>query len=599
MVDIQQLAGKLRREKSILTSASKRRSMRRRICVLVAILHALVQLATRASSQARTNLTTEARNYLHTLDEPTLFNFEDSGTSLPIGTYQPVNCSSHALETKRLAIRQAVEHAWDGYVKSAWGFDEVLPISQKGQDTFSGLGTTIVDSLSTLYIMGGLDGRYEQARDWVDKSLDFSKVGSVIVFETVIRILGGLLSIFHLTGDRMYLRKAEELGARLSVGFDTPLGLPWPRCFLNETGRCENHMALGDSIYLAEVGTVQLEYRALAHHSTQPLLKKMRGVTEAVLEHLQHADSTVVRLGGTHRALLPFALSLRSGKWNTNLVTMGAPADSYFEYLVKLWIQGGRKETIYWNRFAEVMDAMLELAVYTSRDGVTIVRDIVPSADGRVEFQHKMDHFACYIPGMIILGLDGLKAHESERRKQWEDLAERLTDTCYQMYSRSPSGLAGEFIRLGNDDGVRISGGYHLRPEALEAFFYMFRHTGKQKYRDYAWEIFEQLQLHCRVPSGGYSTLRNARSRHPTQNDVMHSFVISETFKYLYLIFGDRPEELPLDKWVFNTEAHPLLVSPGLNGAAQGPDISAHDRLTSTSGGRYADREAVGHHDEL
>ena len=35
---------------------------------------------------------------------------------------------------------------------------------------------------------------------------------------------------------------------------------------------------------------------------------------------------------------------------------------------------------------------------------------------------------------------------------------------------------------------------------------------------------------------------------------------VGETLKYLYLLFGDDPSVLPLDQWVFNTEAHPLPV---------------------------------------
>lgn len=512
------------------------------------------------------NLTNEVVAYLRSKEHNLSFSFDPSGTIIPVGSFRPCNSSSPHLQSKRDAIRKAVEHAWDAYSTSAWGYDELLPLTRQGQDTFAtGLGTTIIDSLSTLYIMGGLNGRYEAARSWVETSLDFSKVGRVIVFEAVIRILGGLMSIFHLTGDRLYLLKAEELGARLAAGFDTPKGLPWPRCFLNETGRCEPHSAIGDSLYLAEVGSLQLEYRALAHHSNQPLMKNMRVVTEDILEYLQHAHSAVERLNGSNGALLPYALSLGTGMWNTNLVTLGAPADSYFEYLVKLWVQGGRREKMYWERFANVTDAMLRVASYTSKDGITIVRDVVPSADGKMQFQHKMDHFACYIPGMIVLGIDGLARSETARRQKWEWLAEQLTETCFQMYIKSPSGLSGEHIRLNQKDQWRMSGGYHLRPEAVEAFFYMYRYTKKAKYRDYAWHVFQQIERHCRVEGGGYSALHTARLRNPHKEDVMHSFLISETFKYLYLIFGDDKSELPLDKWVLNTEAHPLLITPAIS----------------------------------
>lgn len=40
----------------------------------------------------------------------------------------------------------------------------------------------------------------------------------------------------------------------------------------------------------------------------------------------------------------------------------------------------------------------------------------------------------------------------------------------------------------------------------------------------------------------------------------MESFFLAETLKYFYLLFEDDPNVLPLDQWVFNTEAHPLPV---------------------------------------
>lgn len=61
----------------------------------------------------------------------------------------------------------------------------------------------------------------------------------------------------------------------------------------------------------------------------------------------------------------------------------------------------------------------------------------------------------------------------------------------------------------------------------------------------------------------GYAPLANAQSTRPKHDDIMESFFLAETLKYLYLIFS--PDDvLPLDKYVFNTEAHPLLVMPSL-----------------------------------
>ena len=45
----------------------------------------------------------------------------------------------------------------------------------------------------------------------------------------------------------------------------------------------------------------------------------------------------------------------------------------------------------------------------------------------------------------------------------------------------------------------------------------------------------------------------------PIQGDKMESFFVGETLKYFYLLFSDD-KIIPFDKYVFNTEAHPLPV---------------------------------------
>jgi Glycosyl hydrolase family 47 len=39
----------------------------------------------------------------------------------------------------------------------------------------------------------------------------------------------------------------------------------------------------------------------------------------------------------------------------------------------------------------------------------------------------------------------------------------------------------------------------------------------------------------------------------------METFFVGETLKYLYLLLSDKPL-VPLDKYIFNTEAHPFPV---------------------------------------
>jgi mannosyl-oligosaccharide alpha-1,2-mannosidase len=99
---------------------------------------------------------------------------------------------------------------------------------------------------------------------------------------------------------------------------------------------------------------------------------------------------------------------------------------------------------------------------------------------------------------------------------------------------------------------------YILRPEVVETYFYLWRLTHDQKYRDWAWEVAKAIETHCRTDSG-YSGIKDVYDTNPIKNDIQPSYFLAETLKYLYLIFCDD-SVLPLDKWVFNTEAHPLPI---------------------------------------
>eukprot|EP00966_Prymnesium_polylepis_P010348 238795-Prymnesium_polylepis.1 len=60
----------------------------------------------------------------------------------------------------------------------------------------------------------GLRDEFAEAREWVAKHLHFDRSTGISMFETVIRILGGLLSAFDLSGDRLFLDKSREVSER-------------------------------------------------------------------------------------------------------------------------------------------------------------------------------------------------------------------------------------------------------------------------------------------------------------------------------------------------------------------------------------------------
>ncbi len=98
-----------------------------------------------------------------------------------------------------------------------------------------------------------------------------------------------------------------------------------------------------------------------------------------------------------------------------------------------------------------------------------------------------------------------------------------------------------------------------LRPETVESLFYEYRLTKDPRYRDWGWQIFQAFEKHTKIKTGGYSGIWSVLNTKRKQ-DKMESFFITETLKYLFLLFSDDPDILRLDEWVFNTEAHPLPI---------------------------------------
>jgi endoplasmic reticulum Man9GlcNAc2 1,2-alpha-mannosidase len=170
------------------------------------------------------------------------------------------------------------------------------------------------------------------------------------------------------------------------------------------------------------------------------------------------------------------------------------------------------------------------------------------------------DHLVCFLPGVLALGShNGLDSADLE-------LAKELTYTCWQMYEVTPTGLAPEITHFnmnpqGSSDIVIKAADAHnlLRPETVESLVYLYRLTGDEKYREWGWKIFRAFEAHSRVASGGYTSLHSVLRVPAEPRDKMESFWLGETLKYFFLLFSDS-SVIPLDDYVFNTEAHPLPI---------------------------------------
>lgn len=488
-------------------------------------------------------------------------------------------------------VKKAFIHAWSGYKKYAMGFDELMPLSHRGVDGLGGLGATIVDALDTAMIMGA-DEVVTEAGSWIETHLShrIKEKGQVNLFETTIRVLGGLLSAYHLSGGEqgmnsthmgpksiVYLETAKQLADLLLSAFtSSPTPIPFSDVVLRDHSA---HPAPGGQSSTSEVSTLQLEFNYLSTVSGDP---KYGMEAMKVLEHLK----TLPKVEG----LVPIYISPHSGEFNGENIRLGSRGDSYYEYLIKVWLQQGAERDgnfkYLYDMYEEATKGIRHLLVQKSiPKGLVFVGELPSGSKGA--FSPKMDHLVCFLPGTLALGATKGITKEKAMKDNlltFEDLenlklAEDLAKTCFEMYTVTSTGLAPEiayfhtedYFEQGLDGGNKSSEYMNdiiikyadrhnlLRPETVESLFVLYRITENPKYREWGWQIFEAFEKHTKVDSGGYSSLDDVTRLPPQRRDKMETFFLGETLKYLYLLFADSTV-IPLDKFVFNTEAHPFPI---------------------------------------
>ncbi|KAI8356620.1 glycoside hydrolase [Choanephora cucurbitarum] len=458
---------------------------------------------------------------------------------------------------KQAYIKDAFLFSWQGYRNYSWGFDENRPASNSPRNTRNGWGATIVDALDTLYIMG-LDQELKEAQDYV-ASIDWSKVSKdepVQLFETVIRYVGGLLSSYDLTTESLFLEKAVELVDRLLPAFDTPTGIPYQYVNFTSGKPIESVTAC-----LAEVGTIQLEFTRLSE------------LTGNWTYHYlgQHVYDTFSESYKETAGLFPHLVNVSTGKPIGNHITWGGMGDSFYEYLIKQLVVSRGQDDIKKDMVTQIITGLQErLLVNSSFDSKASFLAVLDNNQTNLQ----MDELACFAPGTLLLAAYSLP----KEFKALEGVASRLMHGCYSAWDLTATGLAPEIFSW---DPSRIKSNLHqlnkaekkrpavypvhpsyiLRPETVESLYYFYVLTKDEVYQDMAWDIFNSIYTYCRSHSG-YSGVRRVDMTKQTWDDREESFFFAETLKYLYLIFDD-PENprFPFDKWVFNTEAHPLRIT--------------------------------------
>lgn len=515
---------------------------------------------------------------------------------------------------QREAVKEVFQTSWEGYEKYAWGMDEYHPLSRKGRNMAEGgMGWIIVDALDTAMMMN-LTSQVAKAREWISTSLSYTANQDVNTFETTIRMLGGLLSAYYMSttfphlapqrdddlnqpGEDLYIEKATDLADRLLGAYDSPSGIPYASVNLNTSHGIESHIDGGASS-TAEAATLQLEMKYLSKITGEPLYWQQAERVIKVIDSQRREDG-----------LLPIFIYPTTGEFRGDNIRLGSRGDSYYEYLIKQYLQTGSVESIYLDMWEEALEGIKKhLITYSKHASLTILAE---RQNGLSQpLTAKMDHLVCFMPGTIALAVtrgqtvEQAKARLGDKWSKKHDenlkLAEELMKTCWGMYKVTPTGLAPEIAYFHTDHpaprwkghldpdwsppvsaelsdapdaewrsdyDIHSNDVHNLqRPETVESLFYMYRITRQQKYRQWGWEMFEAFREHTKVVDEvagtvyAYTSLDTVMEnpvRERKRRDNMESFWLAETLKYFYLLFSDD-DFFPLDTVVFNTEAHPL-----------------------------------------
>ncbi|TFL01959.1 glycoside hydrolase [Pterulicium gracile] len=560
-------------------------------------------------------------HYTYTLSNDRSFPlFDDSPFKPPSppGSGRPATAAEW--EQRADQVKEAFRRSYAAYEKYAFPYDELKPLTKTAwASRFNGWGVSTIDSLDTMHIMG-LKDELERGLALV-KKLEFPMFKSDYApyFETVIRYLGGFLSAYTLTNDKIYLDKAEQLAILLDPVFNTTSGLPTYGVNTLTPFFDSGNITPRFSACLAEIGTLQIEYTYLAKLTGE---KRWYDRVKQVTEIFANAD--LRNTGG----MLPTTWSLDSGRpASDGHLSLGGTADSGHEYLLKQYLLTGKTDKTYLELYLRAATQSIAQLLYISP-----TRNIVYATDAsgfsdmnpHGYVSHKFEHLTCFFPGLLALGahtlpLNDLKsvgidfkslgdnygaakqAYETLSRYNLKDVhlwaAEAVGQACYLLYADQPTGLSPDevFMKTPPDnkstrwltalEGWRASGArgsppgtgnippvsqedvgpgdynvahheYVLRPETVESFYILYKVTGKSIWRERGWEVFQALERSARTDEA-YAKVSRVGTFPPAHGDELPSYFFAETLKYLYLLFKDD-DSFDLDKWVFNTEAHPF-----------------------------------------
>ncbi|KDQ64850.1 glycoside hydrolase family 47 protein [Jaapia argillacea MUCL 33604] len=442
-------------------------------------------------------------------------------------TSTPTVVEAHWTDRRKLDAREKTRDLWyhgfNSYMRYGRGPDWNDPSNIAFNDVAGNFSVTLIDVLDSLVVLNDRPGFEKAVRNVIDW-VSFDVNTKPQVFETNIRVLGGLLSghifanktgqLFHLPWYRgELLSMAHDLGKRLLPAFSTPTGIPLARLNLR------HGVQRGESVETctAGAGSLILEFATLSRLTGDDRFEK---AAYKAYFALWNRKSDIGLVGNTINTWL--------GTWNHPEVTsIGAGVDSFYEYALKWYIMSGEVEFL--DVWHEAYAAIMRYARAADGFWVRSFRSLLG------------DSLSAFWPGLQVLAGDVENAVKSHL----------IYWNLWKRHSGMPEVFDINFSRA-------TSFQYPLRPEFVESTWYLYRATRDPFYLDVGERILYDIIARAKVECG-LTSIQDLRTNQ--RDDRMESFVLSETLKYLFLLFDEKnPFNSDDSNAVFTTEGHILTL---------------------------------------
>ncbi|XP_006630750.1 ER degradation-enhancing alpha-mannosidase-like protein 1 [Lepisosteus oculatus] len=445
---------------------------------------------------------------------------------------------------------------YENYMKYAFPKDELNPIDCQGRgpdvlnpsnininDVLGNYSLTLIDTLDTLLVLGNVS-EFHRAVKLVIDTVSFDKDSTVQVFEANIRILGSLISAHILLTDSKQpfgniglvdydnelLHLARDLAVRLLPAFEnTSTGIPYPRVNL-KNGVPPNSI---NETCTAGAGSLLVEFGILS-----------RLLGDSTFEWVaRRAVKALWNFRSNETGLLGNVINIQTGQWVGKQSGLGAGMDSFYEYLLKSYILFGEKEDykMFHAAYESIQSHMRRGRESCNEgEGDPPLYVNVNMFNGQI-MNTWIDSLQAFFPGLQVLNGDVenaicLHAFYYAIWKRFGALPER-----YNWQLQAPDVLF-----------------YPLRPELVESTYLLYQATKNPFYLHVGMDILQSLEKNTKVRCG-YATLHHVVDK--SKEDRMESFFLSETCKYLYLLFDeDNPLHKSENKYIFTTEGHVVPI---------------------------------------